>query len=232
MAAVLSGSQRGEAFGDNENDPRSMYVEHAFGFAQLFGAREKAFENALNRRMLVDKNFPPAKIRLYAPLVPEFLAGSAGDGLCSERRRFFLDRAVFSKVAPVACGLDIRAANRENIAEIDAAFGLVTRFWPDYPAFLANAHAVMVYADGQPASICYAAALENGKAEIDVLTLPAQRGRGFGFACASAFVRLCLQAGIEPLWDCFTNNAGSLALAGRLGFAPGSSPYQFFTIPR
>jgi len=229
IAAVLSGSQHGLVFGDDADAPNQVYVEHAFGFAQMFGAITQDFENGLKKRLLEDKSFAPAKVRLYTPYLPAFLVELGADPLRSERRRFFLDRKVFANAHITVA--DARPVTVESVRAIDAAFGLVTRFWPSYEAFLANAHAVAVYAGKVPAAICYAAALENGKAEIDVLTVPHQRGRGFGIQAASAFVRHCLEKGIEPLWDCFTNNAGSLALASRLGFMNGPAPYPFFTIP-
>lgn len=235
IAAVLAGSQQGEAFGDDPDSPSRFHVEHAFGFAQIIGAITPGFEVFLRKRLLLDKDFAPAKIRLYTPTLPEFLAGAAGKPFRSERRRFFLDRAAFSARRALMDDdiANTRPVSTENMGAVNSVFDLTTRFWPDCEAFLAKASAMITYdGSGAPAAICYAAAVENGRAEIDVLTAPALRGRGFGLRASAAFIDRCLGEGIEPLWDCFTNNAGSLALAASLGFKGGPAPYAFFTIPR
>jgi RimJ/RimL family protein N-acetyltransferase len=37
---------------------------------------------------------------------------------------------------------------------------------------------------------------------------------------------------VSPLWDCFTNNAGSMALARSCGFRPIGPAYSFYTISK
>ena len=43
IASVLLGTQDGVAFADDANDPSQFYVEHVFGFAQLFGTPHTDF---------------------------------------------------------------------------------------------------------------------------------------------------------------------------------------------
>lgn len=229
IAAVLTGSQRGKAFGDDPLAPKAAYVEHAFGFAQIFGEVSPAFARALDSYLVECRQFAIAKVRLYTPFLPKALL--AKDQWRSERRRFVLDAALFQRSCVGLDCADIQPLPPAQLEPLEATFGLVTRFWPDAQAFLRHSLAQVALVKGEIAAICYAAAVENGRAEIDVLTSPPLRGRGLGKKVVAAFARVCQARGIAPLWDCFTNNAGSLALARSVGFVSGAGPYPFFTIP-
>lgn len=236
IAAVLSGAQRGTIYGDAADTPRQIYVEHAFGFAQLFGESASGFEAALQSYLLEDKAFAAPKVRLYTPLLPPFHAAEAMRAARSERQRFFLRAEAYAAARRrILPGTESRAAwcvTAENAARVENAFGLMSRFWPDAAAFVEHARAHVVCHEGEPAAICYAAALENGKAEVDILTLPACRGKGLAMLAAMRFMDDCLEHGLEPLWDCFTNNVASMTLRERLGFLDCAAPYEFFTIAR
>lgn len=231
IGAVLEGTQDGVAYGDHPATPRQWYVEHAFGFAQVFGAPAPGFEDALRRHLLVDRAFAAPKVRLYTPHCPDFLRGPDAEGMRSERQRFRLADArgggpdYDGRLAAVA----VDAANFEAM---EGAFGVALRFWRTPADFIANARATLVLLDGAPAAVCYAAAVSDGRAEIDVMTLPAARQQGAARRAVAHFVARCRAEGIEPLWDCFTNNAASVQLSLATGFAPAGPAYPFFTIPQ
>lgn len=236
IAAVLSGEQDGVVHADSEKNPAQVYVEHAFGFAQVFGASVPAFEHVLQRYLLIDKTFSCAKVRLYTPHSPEFLQSPDCAGLRSWRQHFQLDTTGAAPEAnepplPVN-GLVLAQANADHVGLIEQAFGVVGRFWRSPADFAGRSNAVLALVDGQPAAICYAAAVAGGKAEIDVLTLPAYRHLGLAKAVVRLFNQRCLTQNVLPLWDCFTNNAASMALCQSLGFVPLGDPYPFFTINR
>lgn len=230
IGAVLAGVQNGQILGDNANDPEQVIVEHSFGFAQIFGQITPEFVELLKVHLLVKKDFSSSKLRLYTPFAPDFLMTPDCDYLRSERCRFYINSEKFNSLWQRLASVNWQPATYENFEQIEKTFNLATRFWPDKDAFIANSGAVTIWEDAQPASICYAAAIANNAAEIDVLTAPEKRGRGYGLAAAANFIHNCLNTGIAPLWDCFTNNSGSMALANRLGYEP-AAPYPFFTIP-
>lgn len=236
IAAVLSGDQDGVVHADCEENPAQVYVEHAFGFAQVFGVSVPAFERALQRYLLIDKSFSCAKVRLYTPSAPEFLRSPDYDGLRSWRQHFRLDttradpEANESQVLVNGVALVYVKADHMDLIEQD--FRVVSRFWRNPVDFAARSNAVLALVDGQPAAICYAAAVAGGKAEIDVLTLPAYRHLGLAKAVVRLFNQRCLDQNVLPLWDCFTNNSASMALCQSIGFAPLGDPYPFFTINR
>jgi hypothetical protein len=235
IAAVLGGEQDGVVYVDRVENPVQVYVEHVFGFAQVFGKLELAFEQSLQRYLLVDKIFSSAKVRLYTPHKPSFLDVSEFDSLCSWRQHFKLDvtrtRSAYKARAPQK-GLSLVRPDLSHTNLIDATFGVVSRFWRTPNDFVCHSNAVLALVKGNAAALCYAAAVAGGRAEIDVLTLPAYRHLGLAKAVVSSFNQLCLTQNILPLWDCYINNTASMALCHSAGFIPLGDPYPFFTFKR
>lgn len=235
IGAVLLDEQNGTVYVDDSDAPTQAYVEHAFGFAQTFGSPVLQFEAALRNYLLVDKNFAVAKVRLYTPHLPDFLRSSECDSLRSQRQRFTfhsasaLDADIWSGQTMPA-NIQITGVDRDNVTEIESRFGVVDRFWRTPEDFIGKAHAIVALVNQEPAAICYAAAVADSRAEIDVLTLPEYRHLGLGKLVVTLFKKRCLEQGLLPLWDCFTNNVGSMALCKSTGFIPTHAAYPFFTI--
>jgi RimJ/RimL family protein N-acetyltransferase len=233
IAAVLGNVQDGIVYADSAADPTQVYVEHAFGFAQIFGASAPGFEGELRRHLLVEKAFSSNKVRLYTPFFPDFLRADECIPLCAWRQHFRLDasRVTFEAV-DVPQGTVLLHGDLRNIALIESAFGVVRRFWRSDRDFAGSSNAVLALVKGKPAALCYAAAIAEGRAEIDVMALPAYRNLGLAKAAVQMFNQRCLAQDVLPLWDCFTNNAASMALCRATGFVPLGDPYAFLTINR
>jgi len=231
IGAVLSGEQDGAVYADKPQAPAAIYAEHAFGFAQLFGERAPAFEKDLERHLLRDKSFAAPKARLYAPRIPDFLAAEELRTLRSERRRFFPSAVPDAPPAPPP-GVAISEVKAANVAMVHDSFGVVDRFWRSADDFVRKSLAVLILAGGEPAALCYAAAIADNKAETDSLTLPPFRGRGLGTLAILHFACRCRERSLTPLTDVFTNNAPSMAMCVSAGFRPELPPYAFFTIPQ
>jgi GNAT superfamily N-acetyltransferase len=229
VGAVLSNQQNGEVYVNDLNDPRQAYVEHAFGFAQIFGDTVAGFESDLERYLLIEKQFTIPKVRLYGTYLPEFLCSQEFNAMRSFRQRFLITPELLIKHVPGSmlkvCGVDSL-----NISEIEEAFGVVGRFWRSPDDFIQKANGVVVYCHDQLAGICYAAAEADHRVEIDVLTLPEFRRLGVGRLAVAQFVAHCFSQSLQPLWDCFTNNEGSMRLSRTVGFSAINEPYPFFTI--
>lgn len=233
IGAVLAGDQEGVVYADGTTSPTQVFVEHAFGFAQVFGASLAAFERSLERYLLIDRAFLSPKIRLYTPLLPSFLDDPEHHRLRSWRQHFQLDTT--SAPAPsVETMVDATFVDvdMQSVGAVEESFGVVRRFWRTPLDFAGRSNAVLALVNRRPAALCYAAAVADGKAEIDVMTLPEWRNLGLAAVVVGMFNRRCLAQKILPLWDCFTNNAGSMALCRSTGFTPLDSPYPFFTIDR
>lgn len=232
IGAVLLDLQDGVVYVDDLDAPGQAYVEHAFGFAQIFGQAVAEFESDLERYLMVDKHFSAPKVRLYANYTPQFLRSSKYDKLRAIRQRFIIDSATFRDSQSMDGELKSVCIDAQSIAEIEDAFGVVSRFWRCPDDFLHRANPVVVNYGGQLAGICYAAAVAHNRAEIDVVTLPEFRGLGVGKFAVSRFVEQCFTQSLQPLWDCFTNNAGSMNLSSAIGFLAAADPYPFFTIDK
>ena len=234
IAAVLQDKQDGVVYVDDPKHPSQAYIEHAFGFAQIFGKTIQSFEQELERYLLIDKCFSPSKIRLYAPYLPSFLALPEHESLRSYRQRFTISTEELSYKGEIdhEMGNDITLAgiDASTILLIDNKFGVVSRFWRSPADFILKSNAVIVFYQGEPASICYAAAEANNYLEIDVLTLPKYRNLGLAKIAVAEFVNLCIGLSLYPLWDCFENNTGSMMLCKSVGFTAPRAPYPFFTI--
>jgi hypothetical protein len=234
IAAVLLDEQDGVVYVDNPKSPSQVYVEHAFGFSQVFGQIIESFEQELERYLLVDKCFNPDKIRLYAPYLPAFLALPKYESLRSYRQRFTISAEDFSNEQHISNGLEsnlvLCCVDENNISLINNKFGVVRRFWRSSADFIRRSNAVVVFCAGKPASICYSAAEAKQSVEIDVFTLVEYRNLGLGNLAVTTFVNRCFDLSLRPLWDCFTNNAGSMMLCKSIGFMASNAPYPFFTI--
>jgi hypothetical protein len=236
IAAVLLGEQDGVVHVDRSDHPTQVHVEHSFGFSQVFGKTIPAFEQALQRHLLVDKAFSCEKVRLYTPHCPDFLRASECDGLRSWRQHYQLDitRTCIEAGASeeLMKGLALVHVDADHVDLIERAFGVIGRFWRTSGDFVRKSNAVLALVNGQPGALCYAAAVAGGKAEIDVMTLPAYRKMALAKAAVRVFNQRCLAQNVRPLWDCFTNNTASMALGQSAGFVPLGKAYPFFTINR
>lgn len=232
IASVLIGSQKGNVYTNSQSTPTSFFVEHKFGFSQIFGETDSFFLDALYQH-LTERKFIVPKIRLYAPRHHAFLLGCAE---LSERCQFRLKHVKSPSRGDNGGGDNVKIVeiNAENIREIDQALGLDLsfRFWDSEENFLEHGMGQAVKCNDKFVSVCYAAAVAEQIAEIDVATLPEFRKRGFAACACSAFITKCLERGITPNWDCFTNNKGSLRLAESLGFEKYGEPYPFFTLAK
>lgn len=236
VAAVLCDTQDGVVYVDNQRYPTAYYVEHAFGFAQIFGIESESFYQQLYEYLFIKKTFVPVKIRLYTPNEMPFLADTTFDGIRAFRQRFVFPTTLENHSAwyththdSVVC---VKGLLDTEIDEVDRVFRVVQRFWRTPADFMLHAHARVVWYEQSPVAICYAAAVANDQAEVDVVTHPNYRQRGFASMAVSDFITECRKVALHPVWDCFTNNLGSMNLSHKSGFVAERSIYAFYTIAR
>lgn len=119
---------------------------------------------------------------------------------------------------PTITGTEVAPLNTSTMAAAEAlGLNLTGRFWRSGAELLKHGVAELVTLNGEPASICYSAAVSNNIHEVDVLTAEHMRGQGLGRLAALAFMQRCKETGATPNWDCFTANAPSMALAKACG---------------
>lgn len=240
VSAVLHGGQRGQVFADRRDTPGAAFVVNDFGFALFVGDEaDEDFDAALARLLATDGALKPSYLLWYAP--PEnWRARFDAAGTEAVRRRGRIRYEFREERAPWLAGpaeppegFELRNVSADLIRRTDdLGVHLDSRFWSSADDFVANGLGVCLTRGNDVASLCYAAAVADGLAEVDVVTRPEFRGQGLAGVVTKQFIRECLSRGLAPTWDCFDYNAGSVKLAEGVGFAEARRyPFYSFNVP-
>jgi GNAT superfamily N-acetyltransferase len=221
--AVVEGQQRGQVFVDDAQEPRAAVVITNFGFTYVFGAEQTAaFDAGLTELLTRPERIRPTYLLWYDPptLWQQRLAARPPD-VVRRRERIRLEWPATRKAAAARCppGFELRLLTEELLPRVER-FGLQleSRFWSSAADLLTQGLGVLLLKGDEAVSLCYAACVAGGRAEVDVITAPEYRGQGLGTLAAQEFIEECLRRGLRPTWDCFVSNPASLKLAERLGF--------------
>ena len=95
--------------------------------------------------------------------------------------------------------------------EIDFLWGSVDRF-------LSNGFGFCLLNGNTVVSACFSVFVSGNKREISITTHPEYRKQGFATLTASVYIEHCLRNNLEPVWQCWKDNAASVRLAEKLGF--------------
>ncbi len=119
--------------------------------------------------------------------------------------------------------LDVRRLTPSDSAALaaltpDSAW--IHETWGGTPGLLAAGVGWAAFDDGRAVSIAVPFYVGAEHEDIGVVTEPGHRCRGLSTACASALVADIRARGHVPTWTTSPDNAGSLAVATRLGFLP------------
>ncbi len=90
--------------------------------------------------------------------------------------------------------------------------------WPSFKAFMNRSIAYCAVCDRRIVAVIIGTASYSRTIAIDIETEEKHRGKGLGYAMASAFIADCLDHDYIPQWDCMESNQSSYQLAGKLGF--------------
>ena len=108
----------------------------------------------------------------------------------------------------------------------------IHRFWYSWDKFIEHSSPFVLISKGNFACICYSAAIFNGFSEIDVYTAEAHRNKGLAKYAATNYIRHLRELSVTALWDCFSNNQGSISLAESLSLEQQGNDYCFYTVNR
>ncbi|PYS84874.1 MAG: hypothetical protein DMF67_03090 [Acidobacteria bacterium] len=240
ISAVIRQRQRGQVFADGRDEPGNAVVVTDFGFMLLLGAEPgETFDEGFARLLAAGGEIKPSYLLWYSPPAGwqrrlDALGPDAARRRERVRFRFNEERAGWLGEPVVAPdGFELKSLTSDLIPKTEK-FGvkLDSRFWASAADFVENGVGVCLTKGGEVVSLCYAAAVADGLAEVDVVTDPEFRGRGLAGVATRQFIKECLGRGIAPTWDCFDYNAGSVKLAEKLGFSLASSyPFYSFNVP-
>jgi hypothetical protein len=214
IQSVLDGTQQGKVFGFKD----SYFIAHKSGFCQFLGDSAQCTQLT---ELFVDGSLEKY-FHVYDP--PEILT----EIVVTENERFNHKIRTRIQLEYGAKAIEIMPLNDFKVAHVSAenfetleVFGLhlSSRFWSSSQDFVSNSSAMVAFdSKNKPVSICYSAATALGKAEVDVLTLDTNQGKGLGKLVTSHFINCCLKQNIVPNWDCFEDNVSSLKTAISLDF--------------
>lgn len=241
LAGVLEGRHTGRLFVDDLLHPTVVLVWTPWGYYYLGGAVTLSCCSALVdlfSQTLVPDSIAGGEHGLLLTLgerrwVAQFdrLLGK-GAWLELQRRTFTLDSAAFAQ----HCGWQGRVPQEFTMqpvgyAEAQLLEGELRATWPSLDAFLDQGIGFCLTHHDEPVSACTSAFVAGGAVEIGVYTDPAYRRRGLATLTAAALIEACLDRGLRPNWECFADNAPSVALAQRLGFVPaGGYPIYYWEV--
>ena len=100
----------------------------------------------------------------------------------------------------------------------DRLEGDISATWRSVDDFCANGFGYCLLDGDDIVSACISAFIARGEVEIGVHTVETFRRRGYASLTASALIQHCLDNALVPNWECFWDNAPSVALAHKLGF--------------
>lgn len=221
ISAVLNGVQDGNIF--NDGNSHNYFVVHKFGFADLIEIEPNlTFDNNLED-FLFKQRFYQDKIRWYN--LPDkwnlkFTQKNCRDFALVDRIKFSSSniKRIASKNSSDHYSIRNISLEIYDLLEEVFALSLGERFWRSKDQFLAQSFGKVLYVDNFPVSICYACAVIDGCAEVDVFTHPEQRGKGFGKYVVGEFINACIDRNLQVGWDCYENNRPSCLLAQYFSF--------------
>ncbi|GAA0540003.1 RimJ/RimL family protein N-acetyltransferase [Rhizomicrobium palustre] len=220
---VSKGLVPGRAWLDRAAEPRAAHVLHSYGMSLLWGdGLEAAFE-------VVTAHLRDGHYRQrdeWLQIDPRFDHLPWDDALPDTERftrvNFRFDEAVFAarhRASAVPNGWRIVPLPQHGYA-LEGVTVSPHFFWNDYASFTAHGGGMLAVSEnGEPGAMAFTATRGEGWLEIGIETLSAYRGQGLARAVAVAMIEKCLSQGLEPVWACRKENAGSFHLAQSLGFA-------------
>jgi RimJ/RimL family protein N-acetyltransferase len=238
ISTVIQNKQRGQVFADDRENPRAGMIVTNFGFMFLTGEESESFDDELVRLFAAGGKFRPSYLLWYSPSEGWQRRLDAIPDLARRRERVRLDfhsdqAGWLGDPVERPAGFELKDLSLDLIPKTEKFdVKLDSKFWASAADFLENGFGVCLMKDDEMVSLCYAAAVVDGLAEVDVATDPEFRGRGLAGVVTRQFIKQCLDRGLAPTWDCFSYNTGSLRLATSLNFAAATNyPFYSFNVP-
>ena len=139
-------------------------------------------------------------------------------------RLYSLDGPPAPVAAPAVERLSFRLIDRafwaddslENSAALREEVGWM---WPSAERFLDQGFGVAALSASRLICWCTAEYRGAGRCGIGIATEPEYAGRGVASATAARFLGHCRELGVAPFWECRRDNAASVRVAEKVGFA-------------
>jgi GNAT superfamily N-acetyltransferase len=238
IRAVLCGHQRGTLLTSSQDNSTSAIAITQFGFMQQLGhSTDSVFNKEFEQVLQNAHSGLPRYLLWYAPSSrwQRWLEKNATQVNRRNRIRWKFGGLPLARIgrslSPSLRILPITAEWLEQSTPLGMNIG--SRFWHCTEDFLHHGFGVCIVDQAnQVIAAAYTACIVDGIAEVDIGVLPDWRHQGLGYFLGRALIEQCLTHGVQPSWDCFETNLGSMNLADSLGFNPSQTyPLYSFETP-
>jgi len=240
--SVIQNKASGTVFVDSLVNPQAFYVKHSYGMSLLFGESDAdSFKEALQLYLTDPNNQRDAEewLQIFPYTWSREIPVLRNDGSLPhnsveihERVNFRFDASLYranrANAIPLQDGVTVVRTDQNIFAEKSGSV-IPWYFWNDSEDFTRNGVGYTVIDNGMPASTAFSAFIHEPFLELGIETAEQYRGNGYAYEACSALVEHCLANNYSPVWACRGGNAGSMRLAGKLGFVESIRiPYYRF----
>ena len=226
--AVISGGQRGRIFADSVENPTVAFVSNVSGIYTIAGSTEtEAFNQSLSQIVLeeIDREFG------WCMLIPgsQKWAGLL-EGILDGRIIKGNQPAVYFDIDPVRIthhtwhehipvDFVMKTIDGDLVDRLSEHYS-VFKTWKPSSSFVSNGFGYCLLYGDEIASVCfsYSSVTPEGYVELGVRTMEKFRCQGLATLVCSAFIDQCKRNDLVPDWHTNSTNAGSIALAEKLGY--------------
>lgn len=221
VAAVLAGTAPGRIWVDDPDHPRAVLIRSPEGHYLAGNAEHAGYYAAIKDALPHDAYLildPPA----WADVLDQIWVNRVA------RRHSRLHFVLRSFHLPhwrdlLPSGYQMATLDRDLLARTTRKnHGLVAEWvagWHSTGDFLRNGFGYCVICGDTIASWCIADTVLGARCEMGVTTDAGHRRRGLATVVVSAAMEACLERGFTEIgWHCLRSNAGSIAVATKVGF--------------
>ncbi len=243
VAAMLDGSAPGSIYVDNPQAPHSAL---AFWWRFYFAGEggDQTF-TAEVKKLFRERLYPQARqegVTLFVvyysnpgwePAIEEILEGRKTAKV--ERQYYELNAALEERQMLVPTNLALRRVDADLLKEthlknLDALKSEMVSECPTVEEFLKTRLGVCAIVGNEIAGWCLSEYNRRDRCEIGIETVEKFRRQGIGTLTARALIELARAQGIRRIgWDCYRENAPSVATALKLGFEKKRDYSVYFT---
>lgn len=216
--SIVEGSQSGEIFADNIQNPSAVLFWHYCGFAYIAGTYDEKFISEVIEMMHNPAEGHSGRLALQTGNDALICRLLQADRHIQKKEQYLFEytgkgQSGFSLNAPFELKR-IDALNYDILSgHIVPAFS-----WKSKEEFLNRGFGYCIMKGNEFVACAFSAGISEKYVDIGVETAEQFKGNGFGKIAAGAMLEEILKRGQEPVWECNTTNEASMRLACAVGF--------------